>query len=222
MSETVERLQDPYLATIYLSISEILKLYNKAIVGLPESDRYDLTRSKWTDFYQELENSVSTFGFKSAVLIVTSRYAGHSPTEFKNIILFYPSTKKIMVDSHCEIMWSDNSGADLGRHPTENYAAGLDDAAKQAVMAKKRLRSKMLGIRTKNSMTTYDKRKLRAFKSVYNLNAQYDGAVMFFVIVKRTRPDTCAGCSDIKYNLENMKISHFKNYIPKANLQIAE
>ena len=39
-----------------------------------------------------------------------------------------------MVESHCEILWYDNSGAYLGRQTTENYAAGLDDAAKQAVI----------------------------------------------------------------------------------------
>ena len=43
-------------------------------------DKYDLTISKWTEFYQELDDSVSTFGFKSAVLIVTARDAGHAPT----------------------------------------------------------------------------------------------------------------------------------------------
>ena len=45
-------LQDPYLATLNISTSENIKLYNKAIVGLTESDRYDLTRSKWTVIYQ--------------------------------------------------------------------------------------------------------------------------------------------------------------------------
>ena len=34
--------------------------------------------------------------------------------------------------------------------------------------------------------------------------------------------DTCAGCSDIKYKLENMKVSHSKHEIPKANLHITE
>ena len=42
MSAPVDGLQDPYLDT----------LYNKAISGLPESNRCDLTRSKWKDFYQ--------------------------------------------------------------------------------------------------------------------------------------------------------------------------
>ena len=45
-------LQDSYLDTINISTSENLNFYNKAIVGIPESDRYDLTRSKWTVFYQ--------------------------------------------------------------------------------------------------------------------------------------------------------------------------
>ena len=49
-----DSLQYPYLATLYLNTSEHIKLYNKAINGLSESDRYDLTRSKWTDLYQEL------------------------------------------------------------------------------------------------------------------------------------------------------------------------
>ena len=42
---------------------------------------------------------------------------------------------------------------------------------------------------------------------------------MSFFIVEPIRPDTCAGLSDIKYKLENMKVSHFKHEIPKANLQ---
>ena len=64
MAAQVDGSQDPYLATIDLSMSEQLYLYNKTIVGLPESDIYDLTRSKWTNFYQELEDAVSIFGFK--------------------------------------------------------------------------------------------------------------------------------------------------------------
>ena len=50
MAAPVDGIQDPYLATLELSTYEQLKLYNKKISGLPESDRYDLTRSKWTDF----------------------------------------------------------------------------------------------------------------------------------------------------------------------------
>ena len=45
-------IQDRYLATLNLTTSEHLNIYNKAIIGLPESDRYDLTRSKWAVFYQ--------------------------------------------------------------------------------------------------------------------------------------------------------------------------
>ena len=88
MEVPVDGIQYPYLYTLDISTSEHLKLHNKSIVGMPESDGYDLTKSKWTDFYQELEDAVSTFGFKSSVLIVASRYAGHAPTEVKNIILF--------------------------------------------------------------------------------------------------------------------------------------
>ena len=65
MAAPVDRIQGPYLATLEFSTSEHLKLYNKAIVGLPESDRYDITISKRTDFYQELEETVSSFVFKS-------------------------------------------------------------------------------------------------------------------------------------------------------------
>ena len=52
MAAPVDRLQDPYLANIGIFTYEYLKLYNKAIVGIPGSDRYYLTRSKCTDFYQ--------------------------------------------------------------------------------------------------------------------------------------------------------------------------
>ena len=80
MAAQLYGIQDPYLVTLDHSTSEHLNIYNKAILGLPESDRYDFTISKWTDFCQELEDSVSTFGFKLAVFIVTARYAGHVTT----------------------------------------------------------------------------------------------------------------------------------------------
>ena len=48
----LDRLQDPYMYTLYPSTSEHLKLYKNAMFGIPESDRYDLTKSKWTGFYQ--------------------------------------------------------------------------------------------------------------------------------------------------------------------------
>ena len=60
------------------------------------------------------------------------------------------------------------------------------------------------------------------FKYAYNFNAQNDGSAMFFVIVKMVRPDTCAGCSDIKSNLENIKMSHFKHDTPKSKPYITE
>ena len=70
-----------------------------------------------------------------------------------------------MVDSHCEIVWSDNSGVGLGSHPTVNYGAGLDNPEKQAEFYEQRLMSKMLDLRIKNSLTTYSKLKLRDFRS---------------------------------------------------------
>ena len=154
MAAPVDGPRDPYMAPLYISIYEHIKFYNKAIIWIPESDRYDLTRYKYTDFYQELEYAISTFGFKSAVFIVTAIDAVHAPTEVKNIILYYPSITKIMVDSHCEILWADNSGAYLGCHPTANYAAVLNDVERQSIIAQQRLRSNILGPWINNSLTT--------------------------------------------------------------------
>ena len=118
MSEApADRLQGPYLFTLYLTTSEHLKLYNKAIFWLAESNRYALTKSNWTELYQELEDTVLTFVFKALVLVVKIRDGFHIPTEFTNVISFYPSITQAMVDSHCENMWANNSGEGLGRHP---------------------------------------------------------------------------------------------------------
>ena len=81
-----DRLQDHYLATLDITTLKHLNLYNQYTVGLSDSNRYDPTRSNWNEFYQELEDTVFTFGFKSSVLIVTTRYGGHKPTELNNII----------------------------------------------------------------------------------------------------------------------------------------
>ena len=117
-------------------------------------------------------------------MIVTSTDEIHIPTEAKYIIMFYPSITRYMVNSHCDILVADNSGAGLGRHPTDNYESGLDEPQKQAVIAQKRLRSNMRGLLIKNSLTTDSKRRLKAFRSEYTSNTQDYGASMFFVIVK--------------------------------------
>ena len=39
-----------------------MKLYNKAIVGLPESDMCDITKTEWADLYQYFDYLVTTFG----------------------------------------------------------------------------------------------------------------------------------------------------------------
>ena len=122
------------------------------------------------------------------------RDGDHVPTEFKEIIRSYPYITQDMMDSHCEIMWADNYGSYLGRHPTSNYASGINDSVKQAIINQQRLKSKMIGLWIKNSLATFSKRKLRDFKSEYIFNTQYDGYAMFFVIVKMVRPDTRAGC----------------------------
>lgn len=63
--ETSDRPQDPYLVTLNISNSEQLNIYNNANVELSNNDRYDLTISKCTDFYQELKDDVSTFVYKA-------------------------------------------------------------------------------------------------------------------------------------------------------------
>ena len=103
MAATAGMLQDPYLDNLNLTTSEHINLYNKAIFGLPEINRYELTGSKWTGFYQELQDYIFIFGFRVAVLVVISRHGAHLTTEFKNIISLYPLITQAMVDLHCEI-----------------------------------------------------------------------------------------------------------------------
>ena len=83
MTTPADGIQEPYLDTIIISTFEHIKFYNKEIFGLLESDRHDFTRYKWTDVFQELEDAVSTFVFKAAVLIFKSIDAHNAPTEIK-------------------------------------------------------------------------------------------------------------------------------------------
>ena len=65
---------------------------------------------------------------------MTSRDVFHVPTEVNNIVLFYPSTTQAMVDSQCEIIWANTSGAGLGRHPTADYVAAADVLTKKEII----------------------------------------------------------------------------------------
>ena len=97
-AEPFDGIQDPYLSILDLITSEYLNIYNREMFGLPESDRYDLTRSKWTDFYQYLEKYVFTPGFISAVMIVADIYLNQETTELKYIISFCSSITQAIVD----------------------------------------------------------------------------------------------------------------------------
>ena len=70
-----------------------------------------------------------------------------------------------MVDSHCEILWYNNSGAGLGHHPTADYRASSDDTENQSIIDQQHLRSNILSLCINNSLTTDAKNKLRAFKT---------------------------------------------------------
>ena len=82
-----------------------------------------------------MEHAVSIFGLKGTAIILTDRDGIHVPTSVNKIIQSYPYTTQAMVDSHCEILWDDNSGASLGFQTTENYRAGLDNPKNHAVIA---------------------------------------------------------------------------------------
>ena len=222
MEATSYRLQDPCLSTLNLATSKHLKLYNKAIVRLLERYRYDLTRSKWTDFYQELEDDVPKFLFKEVAMILTAIYVSHEPTEFKKAISFYPSTTEAVVDSKCENLCDNTSVADLGRHPILDYGTAVENPDNHLIVSQQRIRYKMLSLWIKTLLATGAKLKLRAFKTSYTYNNQDNGAEMLFVVVKIVRPDTRLRCSDINKNLETMRMSHFKHDIHKANLNLVE
>ena len=85
----IDGLQEIYLNTLNLNTLEYLKLYNKAIVYLSENNRYDLTRSTWTDFYQVLDDAVSKFRTKVVVYILRARDVSHLPTKLKNFTSSY-------------------------------------------------------------------------------------------------------------------------------------
>ena len=94
----VDEHKDPYMSNRYITTSDHLKLYKKAIVVLTKNDRYDLTRSKCTGFYQVLEDFVSTFGFKASVRIVADRNNTYMPTKLKNLISSYSSINQFSME----------------------------------------------------------------------------------------------------------------------------
>ena len=94
-------------------------------------------------------------------MIVTDRDLNQELTKFKNIISFYSEIRQEMVDSHCEIIWDNNLGEGLERHPTADYGASEDNPEKQEIIAQQRLSSNMISPWINNSPTTDDKRKLR-------------------------------------------------------------
>ena len=77
MTDLYHGFQDSYLDILNITASEHLNFYSKAIMRIPESSRYNPTRSKRTDFYYELGNAISTFGFNTSVQIFTEIYWRH-------------------------------------------------------------------------------------------------------------------------------------------------
>ena len=124
------------------------------------------------------------------------------------------------MESHCEILWEENQGAHLVRHPKSDYVAGLNYAHKHRIIGQQSLRSNMLILWIIKPLTTGVKRKMRAYMSPYAFNIQYDVSKIFFAIVKIVRPDKCEGLSDTKTNLKTMNFYQLNHEIPKGNLHI--
>ena len=80
----------------------------------------------------------------------------------------------------------------------------------------------MLVIWINKSLKTDGKSRLRYFRNEYILKNQYDGAAMFFATLKMLCADIRAGLSDIKYNMDTMKMSQLKHNITIYNMQIEE
>ena len=97
MEAPSDRINDPYPVILYIYTAQHLKIYSKEISGLAESDRYDMTKYKWTEFDQELEDAVSTSRSKEAVMIFMVIYGVHIPTEVKNITLSYSYITQAMM-----------------------------------------------------------------------------------------------------------------------------
>ena len=110
------------------------------------------------------------------------------------------------MDLHCWNMGEDN--------PWSDYGAAAYDSYKQAIIDQQRLIFNMIILYIKNSLTTDAKRKLGAYKTSYAYRRKYYRAAMLFVIWKMAHPNTCASWSDIKKNMETMKLSKFKNDTP--------
>ena len=126
-----------------------------------------------------------------------------------------------MIDSCCENLCANNSGAGLGCLPTAYYGSAPDDVAKQSLISQQCLRSKIMGLWINNYLTTDVNCKLIAFGTSYTFNNQDEESSMLFVRVKMVHPDTRSGFSYIKTKLQTMKMSHFKHDISKANIQEA-
>ena len=57
-----------------------------------------------------------------------------------------------MLDSHCENLWSDNSGNGMGCHTTSDYGEENGVLAKKLIISQQRLRSNILSLWIKNSL----------------------------------------------------------------------
>ena len=211
MSAPADVIQNPYLVTLNLTTLEHLKLYNKAIIGLPGSYRYRLTRSKWAGFYQKLEDTISIFGFKTAVQIILARYVSHVTTKFKNFISSSSYITKTMINWHCETLWEEKSGAYLGRHPTADFGGAENNAEKQVLVVKQRLSSKMLH---------WYKTQIEGYNTSSAYNSQFYEATIFFVVSKMAFTRTHTGYSDTKTKLETIKLYQFNHSLPMGNSRL--
>ena len=95
--------------------------------------------------------------------------------------------------SYHDFLWAENLGEGLGRHPTSNYGSVPDNPENQTVITEQRIRSNIIGLLIKKSLTTDTNRKLRGFRYAYTFNTQYDGSAIFAVIVNMMQRDTCTG-----------------------------
>ena len=181
--------QDPYIDILYWTTSEHPKIYSNIIVGLPENDRYDLTISKWTWFLPRIRGLWIHILVSKQQLVFTQ--TDIYPIQIPNSVMWSLSIHqwKFIVYLHCEILWSDNLGANLGRHSTEYYVDVGDVVTKQLIISHKRLASNMLSLWIQTHLPLI-------WSASWGPTIFYMRAVFFFVIIKMVHPGTRLCCSD--------------------------
>ena len=203
-------ISNPYRGAIDPDTIEGKKMISKMVKGLADEDKFDLKKENIMEFKDHLEETVNTFCYGPVIYLIPVQFdVTGAVTRTANLLTEPNSCPLDVVMDFAQQIWGNTDGD-----------FRIDVTKTNEVVLNQRMRSSLLGMWIKNSLTKEGKKKLMLQKAKFRhyyegINAyEDDRAILIRLIFDKCDPSTKLGINSLKLDLSNFSLDRYKQNVP--------